>query len=80
MHRSATALDMLVREGNTKGMNFRVGAGVAASSVRKSDLQYILQKVAARTPSPYLMASLNWIAPGPLPHLASIRSSTPFTT
>ncbi len=61
MDRSAAALDMLVREGNTKGMAWRVNAGVAAStvlaegpipkgswlvSVRKSYLQYILQKAA----------------------------------
>lgn len=61
MDRSAAALDMLVREGNSKGMAWRVNAGVAAStvlaegpipkgswliSVRKSYLQYILQKAA----------------------------------
>ncbi len=62
MDRNASALELLVREGNPKAMAWRVNAGVAATSVlaegpirkgswlisvRKSYLQYLLQK--ART-------------------------------
>ena len=63
MDRNASALDLLVREGSTKGVGWRLNAGVAATtvlaegpwakkgswlvSVRKSYLQYLLAK--ART-------------------------------
>jgi hypothetical protein len=62
MDRNASALEMLVREGSEKGLAWRVNAGVAATSVmaegpwkkgtwlvsvRKSYLQYLLQKARA---------------------------------
>ena len=62
MDRNASALELLVREGSDKGLAWRVNAGVAATSamaegpwkrgtwlvsVRKSYLQYLLQKARA---------------------------------
>lgn len=63
--RTAGALDVRLREGSRRGVNFRVNAGVAASgltaegplgargswiaSIRKSYLQYLLRRSAAET-------------------------------